>query len=721
MRTHRRFPLARLSLAALPSLAPTADGSDSKAACCCRLSHLCWDGAAHEEERGLGRRRSAEGGRECADKPKRAGLCVVASTSLTLLLLSASACLFVVSDDEGAVGGAALGSGGLSSVLARGHTRSALTFLPRAAGSAEEAAAGGGVSSDEDEGDGAAGDESDSELHGAGAEEARNAKEKARGPDTSELVVSSKKKKGGGVVDGSWQCVRCLFEENGPSSSKCGGCGADRSAKQRRDQEEFHAQRLKAEVGLSVDDPDEEEAQSGVQWKGHQQTPEEKERRAKAAKARAAAEAGKGASGDSKEEDTEMVDADGVDHESEEPDDPRARQARLKKIFDKSSSDKYMTFDAEDPLKPNPNKRRAAAREDDELEEEDEKDPWLKQAADDQQRKRGEAEERGEYLPDAKELKSSTDVFLGEDEAPPFDQFTARQTMLKHMKPGETVRRAVKRLGDAVHAGAAGGVGKKLQTKQKNVRTKKPDAAAAAAAGASADAAMADADTPAQLKARKAAFDELIECAQGFVSSQVAEIYEETYERIAHLVAVEQQRLAQAAARAAAPLAAATAAPAASQDARARAAARLQRKRDARAAGLPEPESSDDEDEETPRRAGAAATPAAAAAASTAASSGSSTGASSSLASPPLWVFRLTAGDDEVQGPYPSSKMADWQAAGFFDKDVLVRRHLALGEAQQPWTKVARVDFATGEISNDGESAAPANHANERPKKKFKF
>lgn len=167
-------------------------------------------------------------------------------------------------------------------------------------------------------------------------------------------------------------------------------------------------------------------------------------------------------------------------------------------------------------------KKRAAEREDEELDEDATKDPWLRQAAEDSARAAagGGADIASHFSTHngKRALVSSTAVFDGDDTAPVFDQHRARLALLKHMRPGETVMKAVKRLGS--HAGAAGGAGaapgaagaQKL-TKMKNVRSKPKEGAAGVATGAASAA-----DVAAE-KERKAAFEELTEAAQGFIGA----------------------------------------------------------------------------------------------------------------------------------------------------------------------------------------------------------
>ena len=168
-----------------------------------------------------------------------------------------------------------------------------------------------------------------------------------------------------------------------------------------------------------------------------------------------------------------------------------------------------------------PDKKRAAEREDEELDEEATKDPWLRQAAEDSAR--AAAGEGGADIAShfsthngKKALVSSTAVFDGDDAAPVFDQHRARLTLLKHMRPGETVMKAVKRLGShagGAGAGAAGAPGVQKVTKMKNVRSKPKEGATGAATGATTAA-----DAAAE-KERKAAFEELTEAAQGFIGA----------------------------------------------------------------------------------------------------------------------------------------------------------------------------------------------------------
>jgi hypothetical protein len=172
-------------------------------------------------------------------------------------------------------------------------------------------------------------------------------------------------------------------------------------------------------------------------------------------------------------------------------------------------------------------KARAAAREDEELDEDGVKDPWLLQAAHDAAR----AAASGTDVADATNrlfnskrsgapLKSSTAVFEQEAQAPIFDQATARRVLLKHMRPRESVQQAMRRLATplagAARAGGASNSGGVLKTKMKNVRSKPKEGADAAAASAAATVSPADLEAE---KARKAAFDELMEAAQGFLSS----------------------------------------------------------------------------------------------------------------------------------------------------------------------------------------------------------
>ena len=256
----------------------------------------------------------------------------------------------------------------------------------------------------------------------------------------------------------------------------------------------------------------------------------------------------------------------------------QSQYAKMKALFDKKKDDKYMTFDADDPLKPNPSqynthtaeseqaeaercaagpstsdaipglwillrgrshsllpvpapafsdKKRAAEREDEELAEDGEKDPWLLQARDDSARAAEQAADPAAHFnthPAHKSktpLVASTAVFESDDAAPIFDQAQARLVLLKHMQPGETVLKAVKRLGapsnNAAANGAKGGATAAaphtVKTKMKNVRSKPKEDAAAAAAP------VAAAVDPVAEKARKAAFEELTEAAQGFLSS----------------------------------------------------------------------------------------------------------------------------------------------------------------------------------------------------------
>lgn len=214
----------------------------------------------------------------------REGLDSTSAHSLALRCMPIS-CVSDSDDDAGAASGPA--DVGMDAVLRRASTKSALSLNPRAAGSG---GVGGGVSSDEED----SGLDSDSEQQGAGAEESRNARERAR--DT----------------------------EHGP----------------RRDHEVVHTARLQQQ-GIALDE-DQEKERAGRDWTGTRQTDEQKAARKQKAMASASAAAGG---------DTEMADGDADDAGFL---DDRARQAQIRARFDKSQDDKYMTFDAEDPLKPNP-------------------------------------------------------------------------------------------------------------------------------------------------------------------------------------------------------------------------------------------------------------------------------------------------------------------------------------------------------------------------------
>ena len=491
-----------------------------------------------------------------------------------------------------------------------------------------------------------------------------------------------------------------------------------------RDHEVVGTARMKAQ-GITMDDKDEEDDE------GHAANDDDEEEEKTSSRKPAAS-----------------ADTMGDVGEEAPLDDRAAHRLKMKALFDKNKSDRYMTFDAEDPLKPNPNKRRAAEREDENLEEEDNKDPWVLQAKEDAERAAAEAAKRGGGGTDSiithfsthsgaaakpkAPLVSSTAIFDGEDSAPIFNQAAARVVLLRHMKPGETVLKTVKRLGVPITVGGAGGGAAAVaaphvvKTKMKNVRSKpkEPEAASATA--------VLD---PVAEKARKLAFAEVTEAAQGFLSSGYVEIYGDTTEKLEKLVQAQRQHEAQVAARNQARAAAAggagtgTAAPSAGADARARAAARLQRKRDARAAGLPEPESSDDDDDDD----GPAARPAAAASSSASAAAGASSAAAPASAEV-QWLYKWSHSETEAQGPFDSSKMASWRSAGLIDNNVVVQRvdpgtsaELAKQTSgQRPWIGIAQVDFQQPDSapkpvpatnSNSSAAAAADGHA----KKKFKF
>lgn len=123
---------------------------------------------------------------------------------------------------------------------------------------------------------------------------------------------------------------------------------------QRRDHEVIHTTRLKQQ-GIQLDEEaEEEEEKVGREWSGMRQTKEQMEARKAKAKANAEAAAAAATAEATAGEDADMVDA----FDGEEEDDQRARQARIKAVFDKNKEDKYMTFDAEDPLRPNPSQDR---------------------------------------------------------------------------------------------------------------------------------------------------------------------------------------------------------------------------------------------------------------------------------------------------------------------------------------------------------------------------
>lgn len=485
---------------------------------------------------------------------------------------------------------------------------------------------------------------------------------------------------------------------------------------QGRDHEIVATARMKAQ-GITMNEQEEEEADA----EGKHADDEEEKSSARPAAAVAAAA------------------ADSMRDVEAPLDDAAARRLKMKALFDKSKDDKYMTFDAEDPLKPNPNKRRAAEREDENLEEEDSKDPWLLQAKEDAA-KHASGDVLTHFTTHAKAkapLVASTAIFDGEENAPIFNQSAARIVLLKHMQPGETVLRAVKRLGVPITVGGAKGAAAPApaasKTKMKNVRSKPKEGADAPAAAAALD--------PVAEKQRKAAFAELTEAAQGFLSSGYVEIYGDTYEKIDKLAQTQRAHEAQIAqrnqARAGAGGAAASdAAPSAGADARARAAARLQRKRDARAAGLPEPESSDSDDDDdapAPRSAAAASSLSAATPAAAAASS------SSALSSPPSlhWYYKWSSSDSEVQGPFSAEKMAEWAGQRLIDQNVVVQR-ASTGDttgpnAEQakeaaktkPWMAIGQVNLQTGEQLDAappaGNNHAAAAAADGHAKKKFKF
>ena len=156
-------------------------------------------------------------------------------------------------------------------------------------------------------------------------------------------------------------------------------------------------------------------------------------------------------------------------------------------------------------------KKRAAEREDDDLDEEGVKDPWLLQAAQDAARAKDAGDSAASYLSRAgKPLQSSTAALAANENAPPFDQGKARLILLKHMKPGETVQKAVRRLGTSA-AAPGGAAAAPAKNKMKNVRSKPKEGAAAPAAATPLDAAAE--------KQRKADFAELTDAAQGFLNS----------------------------------------------------------------------------------------------------------------------------------------------------------------------------------------------------------
>lgn len=194
----------------------------------------------------------------------------------------------------------------MDSVLARGRSKRALEFV----GTKGEGEGEGGSSGDENE------YESDGENGGDGV---------ARTVETNEITANKREKSR--ASDGH----------------------------KRRDHEMIHTHRLQQqgiELKEEEDDDDDDEAAYGASkdFRGHSQTQsvEEIARRKAKAQAKAAAEA-------NKDGDVEMdANASATANNMDDLDDPRVRHARMKALFDKNKDDKYMTFDAEDPLRPNP-------------------------------------------------------------------------------------------------------------------------------------------------------------------------------------------------------------------------------------------------------------------------------------------------------------------------------------------------------------------------------
>lgn len=171
------------------------------------------------------------------------------------------------------------GAGGMSSLLGRGLSKSALAAERRGAARAGEGDGGGASSDDEDD----SGADSGAEGDEAAADETRNAKERDRS-----------------TVDAS------LDTE-----------GLTERARQRGELK--HTARMKQQ-GLSLDEED-DDGQAG-----------------------AAAAAADDDDGDEGKASDAMADA------------PRelTYREKMNALFDKKKTDKFMTFDADDPLKPNP-------------------------------------------------------------------------------------------------------------------------------------------------------------------------------------------------------------------------------------------------------------------------------------------------------------------------------------------------------------------------------
>lgn len=103
------------------------------------------------------------------------------------------------------------------------------------------------------------------------------------------------------------------------------------------------------------------------------------------------------------------------------------------------------------------------------------------------------------------------------------------------------------------------------------------------------------------------------------------------------------------------------------------------------------------------------------------------------------WVYKWTATDEKQHGPYESSKMVQWQKAGFFDDNVVARM---VGTRDWISAKTANFNTTTTSVAastssssssttssttsssvrpSSSSSASPATASSEQPKKKFKF
>lgn len=295
---------------------------------------------------------------------------------------------------------------------------------------------------------------------------------------------------------------------------------------------------------------------------------------------------------------------------------------------------------------------------------------------------------------------------------PAFDMYTGACTLLRYMQPGETVMQTIRRLGKEQETSKTKSKQPRQTTKMKNVRTKTSSHSSTAppppsGSEVSSDGAVSGSTTftvpgissrsSSSSSSSSSPVSIVTECASGFLSRGVVDIYQDTYEKFAAYV-----------------------------------------QREAAKRGIPyqhhirtsPPSNSNAND---PSIVNAALLPSSTLPPSPSPPAGSLSLPDSS-SDEVEYIYKWSSTDDDVQGPYTYQKMLEWCRAGFFDTSVVVRQ---VGDRQwKPiraiWSSTTEHNTMKEKHSNENTTRKPHTHTTQHerehahstytnPNKKFKF